>query len=187
MYTFTDLPPADLNAGFFVLHSSYSGTGLTAKQLTNRLTITVSNTTPGEDRDVGSYTTKTITVTDPPAGANGSSTLPSAGSQAGPESSSSSSLLWTNNAKLHDAMVASLHDALALTNNDTPLLYDSHSALFSQAMASLGTDDVSTAHDTLIPKQHHGFHDLAASDTHTLALTPAASSADTILAAPHHR
>ena len=125
MYTFTDLPPADLNAGFFVLHSSYSGTGLTAKQLTNRLTITVSNTTPGEDRDVGSYTTKTITVTDPPAGANGSSTLRSAGSQAGPESSSSSSLLWTNNAKLHDAMVASLHDALALTNNDTPLLYDS--------------------------------------------------------------
>jgi hypothetical protein len=90
-------------------------------------------------------------------------------------------------AKLHDQMVAGLHDALALTNNDTPLLYDSHDVLFRHAMASFGTNDLSTAHDTLLPKQHQlGFHELAANDTHTLASTRAASSADTILAVPHH-
>jgi hypothetical protein len=61
------------------------------------------------------------------------------------------------------------------SSNDTPLLYDSHSALFRQAMASFGT---STAHGA--------FHELATSDTHTLALTPAAASADTILAVSHH-
>jgi hypothetical protein len=83
------------------------------------------------------------------------------------------SLLWGNDAKLHAEMIASLHDALVPTNNDTPLLYDSHSALFSQAIASLRTNDLSTAHDTLLPKQHQlGFHGFAASDTHTLALTP---------------
>jgi hypothetical protein len=76
---------------------------------------------------------------------------------------------------------SSLRDALVPTSNDTPLLYDSHSALFSQAMASFGTSDLSTAHDS-----HRGLHDLATNDTHTLALTPAAFSTDTILTVPDH-
>jgi autotransporter passenger strand-loop-strand repeat protein len=102
-------------------------------------------------------------------------------------SNEQTSLLWGNNAKLHAEMIASLHDALISTSNDTPLLYDSKSALFGQAMASFGTNDLSTAHDSWLPTQYHGgFHELPASDTHTLALTRAASSADTILAVPHH-
>jgi hypothetical protein len=100
------------------------------------------------------------------------------------ESSSSqqSSLLWTA-AKFHDT--ANLHESLVPTNNDTPLLYDGQSALFSQVMASFGTNDLSTAHDSLLPS-HGGLHELATNDAQTLALTRPASSADTILAVPHH-
>jgi hypothetical protein len=141
----------------------------------------VSNTTQGE---TSTAKAKKIRVTDPPV-ANGpgkgvaNSDLLSLEQQ--------TSLLWTNNAKLHDQMVAGLHDALLPTNNDTPLLYDSHSALFRQAMASVGTNDLSTAHDSLLLTQHPGaFDKLATSDTHTLALTRATSSADTILAVSHH-
>jgi hypothetical protein len=145
------------------------------------LNIVVSNTTT---RESSSAPAKKIKVTDPPVASGpgkgmANSDLLSPSQQA--------SLLWSSDAKLHEQMVAGLHDALLPTNNDTPLLYDSHSALFSQAMASFGTNDLSTAHDTLLPKQHQlGFHDMATSDTHTLALTPAASSANTILAVPHH-
>jgi hypothetical protein len=174
-YTFNALPMTDWNNGL-ILHSTYAGKG----HPTNVLTVTVSNTTQGE---TSTAKAKKIKVTDPPVASNGTtltnSELLSPSQQA--------SLLWTNNAKLHNEMVAGLHDALVPTNNDTPLLYDSHSALFNQAMASLGTNDLSTAHDSLLLPHHpSGFHDLAASDTHTLALAPAASSADTILAVPHH-
>ena len=115
---------------------------------------------------------------------------PAAASQSGGELSlppQQKSLLRSSDAKLHDEMVASLHDALVSTSNDTPLLYDSHSALFRQAMASFGTNGPSTAHDSLLQTQYPGgLHELGTSDTHTLALTPAAASADTILAVSHH-
>jgi hypothetical protein len=174
-YTFNALPMTDWNNGL-ILHSTYAGKG----HPTNVLTVTVSNTTQGE---TSTAKAKKIKVTDPLAASNGTtltnSELLSPSQQA--------SLLWTNNAKLHNEMVAGLHDALVPINNDTPLLYDSHDILFRQAMASIGTNDLSTAHDSLLPSQHQrGFHELATSDTHTLALTPAASSADTILAVPHH-
>jgi hypothetical protein len=97
------------------------------------------------------------------------------------------SLLWGSNAKLHAEMVAGLHDALVPTTNDTPLLYDNHSTLFRQALVSFGTNDLSTAFDSLLPTQNHrGFHQLATNDTHTFALTRAASSTEAILAVPHH-
>jgi hypothetical protein len=165
----------DWNNGL-ILHSTYAGKG----HPTNALTVTVSNTTQGE---TSTAKAKKIKVTDPLAASNGTTLTNS--ELLSP--SQQTTLLWTNNAKLHDQMVAGLHDALVPTSNDTPLLYDGHAALFSQAMASFGSNDLSTAHDTLLPKQHQlGFHDMATNDTHTLALTPAASSADTILAVPHH-
>jgi hypothetical protein len=170
-YTFNGLPPSDWNNGL-ILHSTYPGNG----HPTNPLSIVVSNTTTGES---SSARAKTISVTDPPA-ASGRKGLATNDLLS---SSQQTNLLWTG--KLHEEMVAGLHDALALTNNDTPLLYDSHDVLFRQAMASFGANDLSTAHDSWIPTQYHGgFHELAASDTHTLALTRAASSADTILAMP---
>jgi hypothetical protein len=173
-YTFNALPIADWNNGL-ILHSTYAG----KRHPTNVLTVTVPNTTQGE---TSTAKAKKIRVTDPPVASGlgkgvANSDLLSLEQQ--------TSLLWTNNAKLHEQMVAGLHDALVPTNNDTPLLYDNQSALFGQAMASLGSNDLSTAHDTLLPS-HGGFHELAASDTHTLASTRAASSADTILAVPHH-
>jgi hypothetical protein len=171
-YTFNGLPRSDWNNGL-TLHSTYPGSG----HPTNPLTVTVSNTTTGEAATAKS---KTISVTDPPAG-SGKKGLANRDLL----SSSQPSLLWTG--KLHDEMVAGLHDALVPTNNDAPLLYDSHDVLFRHAMASFGTDDLSTTRDSrLLPHHPGGFHEPATSDTHTLALTRAASSADTILAVPHH-
>jgi hypothetical protein len=173
-YTFNALPMTDWNNGL-ILHSTYAGKG----HPTNVLTVTVSNTTQGE---TSTAKAKKIMVTDPPVASGPGNGVANSDLLS---SEQQTSLLWTNNAKLHDPMVAGLHDALVPTNKDTPLLYDSQSALFSQAMASFGTNDLSTAHDSLLPS-HRGFHELATNDTHTLALTPAASSADTILAVPHH-
>jgi hypothetical protein len=175
-YTFNALPGTDWNNGL-ILHSTYAGKG----HPTNVLTVTVSNTTQGE---TSTAKAKKIRVTDPPV-ASGPGKGVANSDLLSPEQQTS--LLWTNNAKLHDQMVAGLHGALPPTNNDTPLLYDSHGALFSQAIASFGTNDLSTAHDSSLLTQYPGgFHDMATSDTHTLALARAASSADTILAVSHH-
>jgi hypothetical protein len=96
---------------------------------------------------------------------------------------STTSLLWGSNAKLHDQMVSGLHAALVPTsnNNDTPLLYDNHSALFNQAMASFGANDLSLTQHQL------GFHDMATSDsTSKLTLAAPESHSGTILATAHH-
>jgi hypothetical protein len=156
----------------------------------NPWTIKIGTKNYDFDLDSGSPEPQSGPVASNPLVGNGSfpNSTTSSGALVGSEPSPPSqqaSLLWGSDAKLHAEMGASLHDALVPTSNDTPLLYDSHSALFSQAMASFGSNDFSTAHDTLLPG-HGGFHELATSDTHTLALTPAASSTETMLAVPHH-
>jgi hypothetical protein len=102
-YTFNALPMTDWNNGL-ILHSTYAGKG----HPTNVLTVTVSNTTQGE---TSTAKAKKIRVTDPPPGKGVvNSDLLSSEQQ--------TSFLWTNDAKLHDQMVAGLHDALVPTNND---------------------------------------------------------------------
>jgi hypothetical protein len=197
------LTAAEVSRGL-TLKSSYTGTD----HPVNTLGLTVSNTTNGE---TVTSATQSISVTDPPSISQGFQLYDSNGTVG--ESSSApaetisvndplavssrkglanNDLLWSSEQKtpiwtgnLHDEILTALHDALVSTNNDTPLLYDSHSALFNQAMASFGTNDLSTAHDSLLASQG-GLHELATNDTHTLALARAPSSADTILAAPHH-
>jgi hypothetical protein len=176
-YTVTTRNPGT-SINDLTLTSSFKGKGAPV----NRLSITTSNTTPEEN---ATSSTITMTVTDPPAVSSSSRSALTNSDLLSP--AQQNSLLWTGNAKLHDEMVASLHDALASTSNDTPLLYDSHSALFRQAMASFGTNGPSTAHDSLLQTQYPGgLHEPGTNDTHTLALTPAAASADTILAVSHH-